>query len=380
MGAERPRADEHVLDPTEAVGPLFWFVPPTTTPSRYFPSLASIAANTTNASTGGCSVKACHVETLPTSDRTMHFVGTARDGASGLATTDVTVEVAGTTRFSVTSPNAGEALTNHSDVTVTWDVAGTDTAPVNTPTVDILLSNDGGLSFPTVLAEAVPNDGSELVRINAVNGASARIMVRGHGNIFFDTSDANSTILAGANTALAARSVSAVAGDRRATVSWTQPLDDGGSPILRYRVFTSPGGRSCSTTGALSCTVKGLAPGTDYTFRVRAATALGPNPMSAPSEAMTPYGPPGEPTAVTVAARNDRVLVSWTAPVDDGGRPVTRYRASASPGGASCLASTGTACAIAPLDDTVTYTITVQARNVAGYGTTSAPSDPVKPR
>ena len=45
-------------------------------------------------------------------------------------------------------------------------------------------------------------------------------------------------------------------------VSWTAPADTGGATITSYTVTASPGGATCTwTTGALSCTVTGLAKG-----------------------------------------------------------------------------------------------------------------------
>ncbi len=93
-----------------------------------------------------------------------------------------------------------------------------------------------------MLARDVPNDGSQSVRLPAATGSDHRIMVRGHDNIFFDTSDDDITVDAGTNVPGAPRSVVGVAGDRRVTVSWAAPSSDGGSPITQYRAVASAGG------------------------------------------------------------------------------------------------------------------------------------------
>jgi hypothetical protein len=78
--------------------------------------------------------------------------------------------------------------------TVTWDPAGTASAPVNCANVDILLSTDGGATYPYTLLTGTPNDGSALIAVPAVATTTARIMVRASGNVFFDISDSDFTI------------------------------------------------------------------------------------------------------------------------------------------------------------------------------------------
>ena len=73
--------------------------------------------------------------------------------------------------------------------TVTWDVAATDVAPVSCSNVDILLSTDGGFTYPVTLAAGVPNNGSFDVVVPNEATATARVMVVCSDNIFFDISD-----------------------------------------------------------------------------------------------------------------------------------------------------------------------------------------------
>jgi hypothetical protein len=69
--------------------------------------------------------------------------------------------------------------------------------------------------------------------------------------------------------------VVATAGNASATVSWTAPANDGGSPISGYTVSSVPSSAGCSTTTATTCSVAGLTNGTPYTFSVVAANSLG---------------------------------------------------------------------------------------------------------
>jgi Fibronectin type III domain len=85
--------------------------------------------------------------------------------------------------------------------------------------------------------------------------------------------------------------VSATAGNGQAKVSWSSPTSTGGAKITGYTVTSSPGGFLCTTTGAKSCTVKGLVNDIPHTFTVTAKTATGVSDSSAPSNSVTPSVP-----------------------------------------------------------------------------------------
>ncbi|MBI5765343.1 MAG: hypothetical protein HZA51_17665 [Planctomycetes bacterium] len=166
--------------------PLFRSFNPDASPSRTCPRLSAVLANT-------LSLK---VERIPTTNRTMNWRCTIRDnraGTGGANSDDMNVVITNAGgAFSVTSPNT--AVSWSGDQTVTWDVAGTNGAPVNTANVNILLSTDGGNTFPTTLLAGTPNDGSEVVTLPNINTTQARIKVEAVGNIYFDISNANFTI------------------------------------------------------------------------------------------------------------------------------------------------------------------------------------------
>jgi hypothetical protein len=97
--------------------------------------------------------------------------------------------------FAITSQNVANVVwAAGSNETITWDVGGSDLAPISTPLVNILLSTDGGQTFPITLASQVSNNGSYQIQVPFVNTSTARVMVEGDGNIFFDINDRNFTI------------------------------------------------------------------------------------------------------------------------------------------------------------------------------------------
>ncbi|MEV4315821.1 M12 family metallo-peptidase [Actinocrispum sp. NPDC049592] len=188
-------------------------------PTRVFPDMAQITTNNTNAKTGTCpaappapgvvpaAIVDCYSEFLPTNawvginnDRTLHFRLTARDGrlgGGGIGSADTALVLAPNAGpFLVTSQADAPAYTGGTAVPVTWDVAGTDVAPINAANVRISLSTDGGATFPTVLSESTPNDGTETVTLPDVGTQKARIKIEAVGNVFFDVNDADFTIRA----------------------------------------------------------------------------------------------------------------------------------------------------------------------------------------
>ena len=171
--------------------------------------------------------------------------------------------------------------------------------------------------------------------------------------------------------------VTAAPANARATVSFAAPTSNGGSAVTSYKVTSSPGGFT-ATGGASPITVTGLTNGTTYTFTVTAMNGSGPSPASAPSNAVTPLGPPGVPTGVAATTIGTLAVVTFTPPVADGGSAITSYAVTVSPGGRTVIGS-GSPIFVSGLTDGATYTFTVTATNSVGSGPASAASNPVTP-
>lgn len=193
---------------TNTAGPSFRCFSPSASPSRYFPNLNTIV-NNTNATW----------EVLPSVGRTMNFRCTVRDNFPGAGCTDevdVTLIVSnGAGPFTVMSPNTSSVTWPASSMqTVTWNVANTNMAPVSCSQVEILLSIDGGFTYPYTLSSGTNNDGSHTIQVpgNIPNSTNqARVMVKGKGNVFFDISNQNFSITAPPSFVLETTSGSAAA-------------------------------------------------------------------------------------------------------------------------------------------------------------------------
>jgi hypothetical protein len=88
---------------------------------------------------------------------------------------------------------------------------------------------------------------------------------------------------------------------------------------------------------------------------------------------------PGAPTAVSGAAGNGEVVVSWTPPSSNGNSAITSYTVTSSAGG-TATTSGATSVTMPGLINGTPYTFTVIATNAIGNSSPSAASQPVTPR
>ena len=151
--------------------------------TRIFPNMDAIVANQMPVR-----------EQLPDYSRNLTFHLTVRDNnsnAGGVAWEEVKFRSSDTAGpFLVDYPNnSGLAIVAGEQEMVTWDVANTDNSIVNCQTVNILLSVDGGFTYPYTLACNTANDGEEPVTMPNLTTNTARIKIEAADNIFFDISN-----------------------------------------------------------------------------------------------------------------------------------------------------------------------------------------------
>ncbi|GAB3505954.1 reprolysin-like metallopeptidase [Emticicia fontis] len=180
-----------VPDPTtlsdNTKAPFFRSYPPVATGIRYYPRLEAVL-NGTNKAIG---------DKLPSVGVVTTHRMTVRDGVGGVTYSQVTVTVDANSGPFLETTNLAGTYTGNTSKIITWSVANTTAAPVNCAQVNILLSTDGGLTFPITLAANTPNDGTESIILPNVNTATARIKVESSNNIFFDISNSNFSITSG---------------------------------------------------------------------------------------------------------------------------------------------------------------------------------------
>ena len=176
--------------------------------------------------------------------------------------------------------------------------------------------------------------------------------------------------------------VSATAGHGSATVTWSAP--GSGGPVTTYTITPYIGNQAqtqttvTGTPPATSATVLGLTPGTSYTFTVQASNQNGAGTVSSQSNAVTPTPDtaPSAPTNVTANPASSQALVSWTAPSDTGGMPITGYTITPYLGSAAQtpvqVAASQTSATVTGLTNGSSYTFTVTATNSIGSTTSPA--------
>ena len=258
---------------TATTGPLFRSYNPSSSPTRYFPNMTTILAGSVTTS----SIE-IPVEVLPGVNRTLNFRLTVRDNrmnGSANNTDDMVITVdANAGPFTVDSQNSVVSYKPNSVQTVIWSVAGTNINSINCTAVDIMLSTDGGKSFPITLLSAAPNTGAATIVIPNILGTTNRIMVKGKNQIFFDVNNvdfiiADTTIdTVGPSTSTLSISGTTTSGTN---LSWTTATDNVG--VTGYNVYQNNVLKT--TTTATSLAVSGLSPSTLYSFYVVAKDAIG---------------------------------------------------------------------------------------------------------
>lgn len=170
------------IPPSETAtnGALYRSVNPKSTGTRFLPDLSTVVNGSISSVW----------EVTPAVAREMNFKLTVRDnnaeaGQNAFDDLKVTVtDAAGP--FKVTSQNTDNLVWDKNTTeSVTWDVAGTTGNGINVSNVNILMSTDGGRTFPVILASNTPNDGSQNITVPNTEASKCFIMVEAVGGFFY---------------------------------------------------------------------------------------------------------------------------------------------------------------------------------------------------
>ena len=260
---------------------IFRTYPPDTASNRFFPKYQYILSNSNNIT-----------EQLPTYTRELSFRLSARDNrpnGGGVGLADVNFRAWGQAGpFKVTYPNVSTVTWRAGEYqNVKWDVANSDKTPVNCKKVNILLSTDGGKTFPILLASEVNNDGSQYVLVPNIVAFQARLKIEAADNIFFDLSNFNFRIQAAVQPALSLGLSADAASLCQPAVFNTQVLTAGvlnfSTPVALAIKGSLPAGATASfdkttlnpgETANLTVDLSQVAQEGTYTFNVQ-AVAIG---------------------------------------------------------------------------------------------------------
>jgi titin len=177
--------------------------------------------------------------------------------------------------------------------------------------------------------------------------------------------------------------LSGTAGNGVVYLSWQPPSSDGGSTILRYKIWRKLAGATKYPNAALATVSSGttyadstVTNGTAYSYQVVAVNGVGNGPSSnelTVTPGATAPSAPSAPSGLTATLSSSSVTLGWTAPTSPGNPALTRYdvyRGTTS-GQRSFLTSVpaGTTTFSDALPPTgTTYFYTVRAVNTVGSG------------
>lgn len=273
-----------------------------------------------------------------------------------------------------TDPTKPDAPTNvvavrgHQSASLSW------TAPANTGTEPItgyVVTASSGATKNTTEASAWMD--------GLTNGTKYTFTVKAQTAVGFSVESAASNEITPATVPQAPTNVVAVAGDASASVTWEPPADNGGEPVTGYTISSSSG--TMKTTTATSLEFTELANGTTHTFTVRATNIVGSSVGVGTSNAVVPVPSatvPDAPTGAMLHMRSDgRLIIKWTAPVNDGGSPITGYVVTPSIGEPQTV--TTTSADFTGLTNGTEYSFTIHAQNAIGQSVESAAFGPIAP-
>jgi alpha-tubulin suppressor-like RCC1 family protein len=149
------------------------------------------------------------------------------------------------------------------------------------------LNNTSNVNYPYAVYTVGALSGITLTQISAGAVGTCALDTRGiaycwgfngNGEVGNDSiSEENAAVVVGPQ---APTSVTGIAGNTTAAMSWTAPVYLNNGTLTSYTATASPGSKTCTSSSATSCTITGLTDGITYTITVTTTASTG---TSAPS-------------------------------------------------------------------------------------------------
>jgi len=324
------------------------------------PILQYTASATAGSSSASCSSNgtSCTIQGLV--NGTTYSISVVARSAAGISQGTTATGMPRTVPDSPTTPHVTRGNTN---VSVAWTPRGDGGVPITGYRATASPSGRACDSVtPTCTISGLPN------------GVPQTIQVVANNSVGTSQPSAPSVSVTPATTPSIPRIESARRSNQGAVVVWTPPTDDGGDAVVSYLVQVTQGSNTVSesTTSESSITLDGLTNGVKYRIVVSAINTVG---SGGPSEHayVTPATVPDAPRAVTVLRRNEGADVSWTAPTNDGGDPITGYQIQVRAGNEppKSFITAESPYSIRGLKNGTTYGVSVSAINSVGNSVAS---------
>ncbi|MEI8323066.1 MAG: fibronectin type III domain-containing protein, partial [Actinomycetes bacterium] len=280
------------------------------------------------------------------------------------------------------APRSVSVVVSNAQATVSWVAPSSNGGAAIT---SYLVTSSPGVHSCTFAVQAGSTASPSCTVLGLTNGRSYTFTVSATNSAGTSEQSAPSASAIPVTTPSAPMSVIGTSGDGRVNLSWSTPLQNGGTEITDYEVWYSAFSIGPFITFSepvstnRTAVVTGLTNGTTYYFKTIAVNAVGLGETSAMSTGVVPAAVPGVPTSVSATRGDGLASISWAAPASNGAT-ITGYTATSNPGGLSCVWASGPlSCDVLGLTNGTSYTFTVSATNSVGEGNPSSASQSVVP-
>ena len=281
---------------------------------------ASSASSWTTASDGTSTARATTLSGL--TNGTLYYIRVAAVNIAG--TSSYTSALSDTPRTVPSAPSSPTAARGNQQITFTWTAPGNGGAAITDYLIEYkeassstwLLYSDSVSTSTSQVFTGLTNGTSYNFRVSAVNS-------EGTGSVSSTATQTPSTV-PGVPTSFAV-----VPTNGGVQLSWALPIDNGGAAVsgyfLQYKLSSSSSWWDLADNGgSTSRDQGGLSNGTSYDFRVLARNVAGNGSYSELVTA-TPRTTPDVPLTFSVTRGPGEALLTWVAPVNNGGAAVTDY-------------------------------------------------------